>query len=157
MPFTEDQLEEWKDYWTLFDVEGKGTIAYSMIGTAIRSFGWAPTNIQVESALGNPSKDDMATKNISFEEFVPILEKVSEMPPTGTREDFFEGLKVFDKEANGFVQAAEIQHVLGALGEKLNKDEIAQIWKPIDGEINANGAIKLETFLNHIMTDPADE
>ena len=49
--FSKDQIEEWQDYWELFDNEGSGKIYWNQVGSAIRSFGWAPTNEQVMREL----------------------------------------------------------------------------------------------------------
>jgi len=166
--FSADQIEEWKDFWELFDAEGQGKIYWNQVGSAIRSFGWAPTNQQwqqtlhvanggVEDALGQllPSKEDLNHKQISFEEFLPILAEVSKLPSTGTKEDFTEGMKVFDKDSNGFVLAVEIQHILSSLGESLTKDEVNEIFAGV--ETNSNGMMKYESFVAHIVADPADE
>jgi Ca2+-binding EF-hand superfamily protein len=158
--FSKDQIEEWQDYWELFDNEGQGKIYWNQVGSAIRSFGWAPTNEQWMRELNGggeepPSKEDMNRKQVSFEEFLPVLAKVSELPTTGTKEDFLEGMKVFDKEGNGYVLAVEIQHVLASLGEALKTEEVDEIFKGV--EVNSNGAMKYEEFVAHFMADPAEE
>lgn len=162
--FSKDQVEEWKDYWELFDTEGQGKIYWNQIGSAIRSFGWAPTNEQwqgvVHKANGGeedsmPTKEDLNRKQISFDEFLPVLAEVSKLPSTGTKEDFTEGMKVFDKDSNGYVLAVEIQHVLGSLGEALSQEEVQAIFKGV--ETNSSGMMKYEEFVKHIMADPADE
>ena len=56
--FSGDQIEEWKDYWELFDNEGEGKIYWSQVGSAIRSFGWAPTNEQWQCALNGTTPGD---------------------------------------------------------------------------------------------------
>jgi myosin light chain 4 len=161
--FSADQIEEWKDYWELFDMEGQGKIYWNQIGECIRSFGWAPTNAQWQTVIHKanggeedtlPTKDDLNSKQLTFDEFLPILAEVSQLPSTGTKEDFTEGMKVFDKESNGYVLAVEIQHVLGSLGEALTQDEVAKVFK--DVECNSNGMMKYEDFVKHIMADPAD-
>jgi myosin light chain 1 len=156
--FSNDQIEEWKDYWELFDNEGQGKIYWNQVGSAIRSFGWAPTNEQWQTALNGgekPTKEELNSKQVTFDEFLPVLAAVSELPTTGTKEDFLEGMKVFDKEGNGYVLAVEIQHVLASLGEALKQDEVDEIFKGV--EVNSNGAMKYEAFVEHFMADPADE
>merc|ERR1719384_681783 len=101
------------------------------------------------------SKADLESKQITFDEFLPVLAQVSEMPTTGTKEDFLEGMKVFDKEGNGYVLAVEIQHVLASLGESLKQEEVDEIFKGV--EVNSQGAMKYEAFVEHFMADPADE
>ena len=40
------------------------------------------------------SKADMETKQISFNDFLPMLWQISQQPDPGNNDDFYEGLKV---------------------------------------------------------------
>ena len=53
---------------------------------------------------------------MSFEEFLPIYLSCNSKKEQGSLEDFVEGLKVFDKDGNGFINSAELRHVLTSLG-----------------------------------------
>ena len=54
---------------------------------------------------------------MNFEEFLPVFLSCQKKKDEGTMEDFVEGLKVFDKEGNGFINSAELRHVLTSLGK----------------------------------------
>ena len=41
------------------------------------------------------------------------------MQDTDTEEELIEAFKVFDRDGNGFISAAELRHVMTNLGEKL--------------------------------------
>ena len=56
-------------------------------------------------------------KRVSFEEFLPIFLSCQQKKDSGSMEDFIEGLRVFDKDGNGFINSAELRHVLTSLGE----------------------------------------
>lgn len=55
-------------------------------------------------------------KRITFEEWLPIYEQLTKEKEQGGFPDFMEGLKVFDKEESGKILAAELRHILLALG-----------------------------------------
>ena len=48
--------------------------------------------------------------------FLPILQTISRDKETHRAEDFIEGFRVFDKEQNGSMMAAEMRHILSCLG-----------------------------------------
>ncbi|XP_078523410.1 myosin light chain 3-like isoform X1 [Lissotriton helveticus] len=61
-------------------------------------------------------KLELNTKMLGFDEFLPMLQTIAKNKDQGTYDDFVEGLRVFDKEANGSVMGAELRHVLVTLG-----------------------------------------
>lgn len=56
-------------------------------------------------------------KKLKAEEFLPIFSQVKKDKEQGTFEDFLECLKLYDKEENGTMMAAELSHTLLSLGK----------------------------------------
>mgnify|MGYP001102027203 CR=1 FL=1 len=54
---------------------------------------------------------------IDFPEFLTMMAR--KMQDSEGEEEIREAFKVFDKEGNGFISAAELRHVMTNLGEKV--------------------------------------
>ena len=50
--------------------------------------------------------------------------------------------RVFDKDGNGFISAAELRHVMTNLGEKLTDDEVDDMIKEAD--LDGDGMVNYE-------------
>merc|ERR1739842_156685 len=118
--------QEAKDAFIIFDeaYEGNDVDAF-YLGDILRALGCNVTNAKVLESGGTGGPGE---KRISFEEFLPILAAVkADLSSTGCKEDYIEGLKVFDKEGNGKVPLAEVCNSLCSLGEKLENKEAEKL------------------------------
>merc|ERR1711887_136496 len=114
---------EAKDAFIIFDeaYEGNDVDAF-YVGDVLRALGCNVTNASVMAAGGTA---ELGQKRIAFDEFLPVLAAAkADTSSTGCKEDYVEGLKVFDKDGSGKVPLPE---VLSSLGEKLDGAEAEKL------------------------------
>lgn len=83
---------------------------------------------------------------IDFEEFLLMMAR--KMKDTDSEEELREAFRVFDKDGNGFISAAELRHVMTNLGEKLTDEEVDEMIKEAD--LDGDGLVNYEGTLIHI-------
>merc|ERR1711862_684505 len=57
---------------------------------------------------------------------------MGKMKDTDTEEELIEAFKVFDRDGNGYISAAELRHVMTNLGEKLTDEEVFDMIREAD-------------------------
>merc|ERR1719210_1722914 len=67
------------------------------------------------------------------------------MKDTDSEEEIREAFRVFDKDGNGFISAAELRHVMTNLGEKLTDEEVDEMIREAD--IDGDGQVNYEEFV----------
>jgi len=84
---------------------------------------------------------------IDFPEFLSLMAR--KMKDTDTEEELIEAFKVFDRDGNGFISAAELRHVMTNLGEKLTDEEVDEMIREAD--VDGDGQINYEEFVKMMM------
>jgi len=141
--YSDEQLNDFREAFTLFDDRGDDRINKTYLGEVVRALGLNPTESDIKKCL-----KDIANDRISFEEFLPIYEDLSKRKDAPTEEDFVEGLRVFDKDGSGMINSAELRHLLTTLGERLSDEEVEQL---LNGLEDKHGNVNYEEFVRLLM------
>ncbi|XP_053700934.1 calmodulin-like isoform X1 [Synchiropus splendidus] len=160
---TEEQIAEFKEAFSLFDKDGDGTITTKELGTVMRSLGQNPTEAELQDMINEVDADGkLASLNsfshmfdaililchpgngtIDFPEFLTMMAR--KMKDTDSEEEIREAFRVFDKDGNGFISAAELRHVMTNLGEKLTDEEVDEMIREAD--VDGDGQVNYEEFV----------
>jgi len=143
---TEDQISEFKEAFSLFDKDGDGTITTLELGTVMRSLGQNPTEAELQDMINEVDAD--GDNMIDFPEFLTMMAR--KMRDTDTEEEIKEAFKVFDKDGNGFISAAELRHVMTSLGEKLTDKEVDEMIREAD--VDGDGQINYDEFVKMMLS-----
>lgn len=138
---TEEQIEEFREAFSLFDEEGKGQISNKLLITVLRALGNNPTEEEVEYMIREVDED--ASGTIEFEEFLQMM--ANKMNSVNYEKIIWEAFKVYDRDGNGLISAAELRYVLTTQGPKLSHEEVDEIISEAD--MDGDGHINYYEFL----------
>jgi calmodulin len=143
---TDEQIDEFKEAFNLFDKNGDGTIPVKEIGTVMRALGLNPTEQEINDFIKEADKDNSGT--IDFQEFLGIMKK--KMTDSDTEEEIKEAFRIFDRDNDGVIEATELRHIMTTLGEKLTEEEAEEMIREAD--INGDGKIVYDEFVKIMMS-----
>ncbi|KAL8222501.1 UNVERIFIED_CONTAM: hypothetical protein K2H54_077105 [Gekko kuhli] len=143
---TEEQLAEFKEAFCLFDKDGDGAITSKELGTVMRSLGHNPTEAELQGMISEIDANGSGT--VDFPEFLSLMAKRTR--DSDGEEEIRDAFRVFDKDGNGYISAAELRHVMTNLGEKMTEEEVEDMIKEAD--VDGDGRVNYEEFVR-VMTE----
>jgi calmodulin len=116
----------------------------------MRSLGQNPTEAELQDMIAEVDTDNNGT--IDFNEFVNLMLRKKNDADEGAdpEKELKEAFKIFDKDGNGFISAAELRHVMTNLGEKLTDEEVDQMIKEAD--TNGDGQVDYNEFARMMVS-----
>ena len=140
---TEEQVNQFKEAFILFDKNEDGKITTKELGTVMRTLGQNPTEAELQDMINEVDANGNGT--IDFPEFITMMSR--KMKDTDSEEELLEAFKVFDKDGNGFITSQELRHVMTHLGEKITEDEADVMIKEAD--LDGDSRINYEEFVKN--------
>ena len=149
---SDEQIEEFKEAFSVFDPENKGYIPSKELGNLLRNLGIYITNEEKNEYIEKYAHD--IEKNISFHDFLKIVfEKISD---TKIEDELLEAFNLFEHDKKKEIDIdnfeKDFQHYLPEISDKEIK-EIAQFIKhPNSNVINIQEAVQKLTsrIKNHL-------
>ncbi|CAO2166772.1 unnamed protein product [Urochloa humidicola] len=111
----------------------------------MRSLGQNPTEAELQDMINEVDADGNGA--IDFREFLGLMAR--RMRDSDSEEELREAFRVFDKDQNGFISAAELRHVMANLGERLTDAEVGEMVREADGD--GDGRINYDEFVKVMM------
>jgi len=130
----EDQVEELKLAFDLFDADQTGYLDKSDIRAVVDKFGIKVTPKDVDDMF--KEADVTGSGKIGFPEFMSMMAR--RMKQADTQEELLEAFRVFDPYNEGVISAKEFSDALLNTGDKLAKEELDEMLKVclVDGQVN---------------------
>mmetsp|Transcript_53216 Transcript_53216/g.61002 ORF Transcript_53216/g.61002 Transcript_53216/m.61002 type:complete len:168 (+) Transcript_53216:64-567(+) len=142
---TEDEIEEIKEAFDLFDTDNSGTIDPKELKAAMQSLGFEAKNQTIYQMISDLDRDGSGA--IDFDEFLDMM--TARMSDKDTREDINKVFRLFDDDKTGTVTLKNLRRVAKELGETMSDEELMEMIERADS--NGDGEVTADDFYN-IMT-----
>ncbi|KAM4052367.1 centrin-3 [Anomaloglossus baeobatrachus] len=143
---SEEQKQEIKDAFDLFDTDKDKAIDYHELKVAMRALGFDVKKADVLRILKD--YDSEATGRISFEDFNEVVtDLILDRDP---QEEMMKAFKLFDDDDSGRISLRNLRRVARELGENMTDEELRSMIEEFDKD--GDGEINLQEFIS-IMTD----
>merc|ERR1712205_39229 len=138
---TEEQKQEIKEAFDLFDTDGSGNIDAKELENAMQALGFEPKKAEIKKMVDDLDKDGDGT--VDWDEFVLLMS--GKMSDKDLKDDMIKAFKLFDSDSTGKVSFKNLEAVAKELGESMSKEELQGMMDEADTD--GDGEVSQEDFL----------
>ncbi|CEL97183.1 unnamed protein product [Vitrella brassicaformis CCMP3155] len=142
---TEDEIDEIREAFNLFDTDGSGTIDPKELKAAMQSLGFETKNPTIFQMIADLDRDGSGA--IDFDEFLDAI--CAKLGDKESRDGIQKIFALFDEDKTGTITIKNLKRVAKELGETMTEEELREMIERADS--NGDGEISFEDFYT-IMT-----
>ncbi|KAK2179613.1 hypothetical protein NP493_480g03026 [Ridgeia piscesae] len=142
---SEEQKQEIRDAFDLFDTDKDGAIDYHELKVAMRALGFDVHKADVLKVLKDYDKE--GTAKITFSDFSEVMTDM--YLARDPRESIMKAFQLFDDDGTGKISLRKLRRVARELGEAMTDEELKGMIDEFD--LDGDGEINEEEFIA-IMT-----
>ncbi|KAJ1459351.1 hypothetical protein M885DRAFT_511254 [Pelagophyceae sp. CCMP2097] len=136
----DEEMEEIREAFNLFDTEGKGSIDIKELKAAFRALGFQVKKAEIRRMMQDVDKESSPT--VLFDEFVEMA--TPKMQSRDTREEIMKVFSLFDDDQTGAISFRNLKRVANELGENLTDEELQEMVDEADRD--GDGLINEDEF-----------
>merc|ERR1712010_422129 len=150
---SEEQVEEIREAFNLFDADQSGAIDIRELEAAMRALGFEIKKEELKKMIADI--DSSGDGDIDFGEFLEMM--TGKMGEKDSREDIEKVFKLFDDDSTGKISLRNLRRVAQELGEDVDDEElqdmINQADRDGDGEINCDEFFRIMKKKGNFLED----
>ncbi|KAA0704412.1 Centrin-3 [Triplophysa tibetana] len=144
---TEEQKDEIKEAFELFDTDKDKEIDYHELKVAMRALGFEVKKVDVLTILKDYDRE--GTGKISFDDFKEVVtDMILDQDP---KEEILKAFKLFDDDETGKISLRNLRRVARELGEDMSDEDLRAMIDEFDTD--GDGEINQEEFVSIMTTD----
>lgn len=138
---TEEQKQEIKEAFDLFDTDGSEKIDAKELKVAMRALGFEPKKEEIKKLIADIDKD--GSGQIDFAEFLEMM--TTKMSERDSKEEIIKAFRLFDDDETGKISLKNLRRVAKEIGEAMSEEELAEMIEEAD--LDGDGEIDQDEFL----------
>jgi len=136
----EEQVEELREAFNLFDTEHSGNIDARELKAALRALGFEVKKEDVRRMLADVGKDP--SQPIDFNDFKDMMN--GRMPDKNSRSEIDKVFALFDEDETGKISFRNLKRIAQELGENLTDEELQEMIEEADKD--GDGLVNPDEF-----------
>ena len=137
---SQDQIQEFRDAFSLFDADGSGTISVEELGEVLRSVGQNCSDDEIKALLTEADMDDDGV--IDFPEFLTLVAEKMERADNDV--DMRDTFQFYDINGTGLITPSNLQYAMGKLGLRMTAEEADEMIREAD--LDGDGKMNFDEF-----------
>ena len=121
---TEDEIEEIREAFNLFDTDGSGMIDPKELKAAMQSLGFEQKNPAIYAMIADLDTPDRA-QGINFDDFLDSI--TAKLGNKETKEGIARIFDLFDDDKSGTINIHNLRRVAKELGETMSAEELKEM------------------------------